>query len=102
MKISVRKFLVLFIWLPLALAICASSSEKEEKTIMGMVKLERENQMALLDWFAGMFLSGLSAGKNLYIPYERNARESYIYADAMMEERKKYVEKYGVKNSKEK
>jgi len=45
--------------------------------------------MELRDWFAGMAMQGILAGRTGWVDYDRVTLESYAYADAMIEHRSK-------------
>lgn len=45
--------------------------------------------MELRDWFAGMALQGLLAGRDEFFDYDQAAIAAYAYADMMIEERNK-------------
>ena len=119
MKISIRKLLVLVLFSSLTLSVCFSSEDNEgspkspekgihtiKKTIVKTVKAESENQMAILDWFAGQALEAeMSTNQGIHSwgsRYEFLAKRTFDIANAMMEERKKYLEMYGSKSSKAK
>lgn len=46
--------------------------------------------MTLRDWFAGMAMQGLIADPKYFSYRERTSMDAYGYADAMIQERKKF------------